>query len=646
MAWHTLAAGLLALAWGVLAPTPATAAAVATGQWVYALSAYQPPRYPANFEQFDHVNPQAPKGGLLRLKNPDRRTSFDKLNPYTTKGVAPAGLEIFMFESLAAQSMDEPQAMYGLLAESIWVAPDLSSISFRIRPQARFNNGDAVTPEDVLHSYRQLSGKQAAPYIQSDYAGISAVVVVDAQTVRFDLRERSLDLLFKAGAMPVFSHKWGLNASPAGGTSAAAIATAPAALKFDEIVNQSPITTGPYAIDKIEMPSRIEFKRRPDYWARDLPVRRGYFNFDRVVYRMYKDDAVSKEAFKAGEFDLLKEYRARAWVRQHQGAKWRDGRIVKNPFPIATGRGLQSIQFNLRRPMFQDIRVREALTLAWDFENYNRYGTFKRANSLFNNSDFAAQGLPSPAELALLEPFRGQLPARVFGPAFVGPSTAGGENGLRDNLKRARDLLTAAGWTVAADGKLRNAQGQAFEMLYLEPTSLGTNVMWQRNLEKLGISLTDRLVDFALYRRRLEGFDFDLTTIAGRPFTLPPVGELQRQFSSKAALEPGSENYRGIQNPVVDHLLGALGQASTLAELTAAARALDRVILWNFYQLPTIYQSTEQLSYWAKFGIPATTARYFSADTHSNSYSQPWPLWTWWDKQLDKSGQTNTGPKP
>ena len=397
MAWHTLAAGLLALAWGVLAPTPATAAAVVTGQWVYALSAYQPPRYPANFEQFNHVNPQAPKGGLLRLKNPDRRTSFDKLNPYTTKGVAPAGLEIFMFESLAAQSMDEPQAMYGLLAESIWVAPDLSSISFRIRPQARFNNGDAVTPEDVLHSYRQLSGKQAAPYIQSDYAGISAVVVVDAQTVRFDLRERSLDLLFKAGAMPVFSHKWGLNASPAGGTPAAATDPAPAALKFDEIVKQPPITTGPYAIDKIEMPSRIEFKRRPDYWARDLPVRRGYFNFDRVVYRMYKDDAVSKEAFKAGEFDLLKEYRARAWVRQHQGAKWRDGRIVKNPFTIATGRGLQSIHFNLRRPMFQDIRVREALTLAWDFENYNRYGTFKRANSLFNNSDFAAQGLPSPA---------------------------------------------------------------------------------------------------------------------------------------------------------------------------------------------------------------------------------------------------------
>ena len=598
------------------AAVSAAPAPVVTGRWEVAISAYQSPLYPPDFSHFAHVNPQAPKGGTLRLRNPDRRTSFDKYNPFTTKGVAPAALEIFMFESLAAQSLDEPQAMYGLLAEQMMVAPDLSSISFRLRPGARFNNGDPLTPEDVVHSFRQLSGKQAAPYIAADYSAIADVVVVDARTVRFELREHKLDVLFKAGTMPVFSRKWG------GGR------------KFDEIVTDMPITTGAYRIAKAEMPSRIEFSRRADYWAAGLPVRRGYFNFDRVEYRMYKDDTVSREAFKAGEFDLLKEYTARAWARQHQGAKWRDGRIVKHAFPIATGRGLQSIQFNLRRPLFQDIRVREALVLAWDFENYNRYGTFRRANSLFNNSVFAAAGPPSPAELALLEPFRAELPPRVFGPAFVGPSTAGSVNGLRDNLKRARDLLAQAGWKVADDGRLRNAQGTAFEFQYLEPSRLGANVMWQRNLEKLGIQLNERLVDYALYRRRLEAFDFDSTGIAGRPFTLPPVAELQRQFKSSAADEEGSDNLRGIKNPAVDRLLDALGRANTLDELTAAAHALDRVILWNFYQLPALYLGTEQVSYWNKFGIPATPARYFSADTISNLYAQPWPLWTWWDKSL------------
>ncbi|HEU0204506.1 MAG TPA: ABC transporter substrate-binding protein, partial [Burkholderiaceae bacterium] len=268
----------------------ATKAPVKTGSWEHALSAYVPPKYPRGFTHFEYVNPEAPKGGELRLRNPDRRTSFDKFNPFTVKGNAPAGLVIYMFETLAQVSQDEPQAMYGLLAEEMYVAPDMSSISFRLHPKARFANGDPVTPADVKASFEHMSGPQAAPYVQAGLAGIERVAIVDARTVRFDLKDRKVDTLFTAGGMAVFSAKWG------------------AGKKFDEIITEYPITSGPYVIGKVDMPRRIEFKRNPDYWAKDLGVRRGWFNFDRVIYRMYQDHAISREAFKAGEFDIMKEY--------------------------------------------------------------------------------------------------------------------------------------------------------------------------------------------------------------------------------------------------------------------------------------------------------------------------------------------------
>ncbi|MBK6852388.1 MAG: ABC transporter substrate-binding protein [Burkholderiales bacterium] len=620
---------------GVNAAPPASAAAPASvpvpvqvGAWVHALSSYQPPKYPRGFAHFDYVNPAAPKGGVLRLGNPDRRSSFDKLNPFTVKGVAPAAVSLFMFESLTYSSQDEPQAMYGLLAEEMFVAPDLSSISFRLHPKARFANGDPVLADDVVYCFQMLTSAQATPAIRAAYAPIEKVVKVDDRTVRFDLRERKVEPLFTAGGLPVFSRKWG----QVGGASK----------KFDEIVGEPPITTGPYLIEKAEMPRRIDLRRNPDYWARDLGVRRGFFNFDRITYRMYKDQAIRREAFKAGEFDIMKEYSARAWARQHAGVKWRDGRIQKTSFETATGQGMQGIDFNLRRPKFQDIRVREAITLAWDFETINRYKSFKRANSLFNNSDFAAVGLPSAEELALLEPFRAELPARVFGPAFVAPRTDTGPNALRANLLRARDLLAEAGWKVAADGKLRNAQGEAFEFEYLEPNQIGRNIEWQRNLEKLGITLTERLVDFALYRRRLETFDFDTITIVEGDFTLPSASDLENLYGSKSADEPGSNNFRGVKSRAVDHLIGVMSRASTLAELRTAARAFDRIVMWNFWQMPELYFNREPASYWNKFGMPKVQASYFSIDTAQGG--GPWPLWTWWDKSLDQAATAQPRP--
>jgi peptide/nickel transport system substrate-binding protein/microcin C transport system substrate-binding protein len=605
------------------APAPAEPARkppVETGRWVHALSVYKPPKYPPGFHHFDYVNPDAPQGGVLRLRNPDRRSSFDKYNPFTTKGVAPAGILIFMVEGLAHMGQDEPMAMYGLLAEEMFVAPDLSSASFRLHPKARFSNGDPVTPADVVHSFRMLSGPQAWPLYRTQLNGISQAVAIDARTVRFDLKERSVDALFTAGTMPVFSRKWGEGK------------------KFDEIVTEYPILSGPYVIDKAEMPRRIEFRRNPDYWAKDLGVRRGHFNFDRVVYRLYKDQAVSREAFKAGEFDLYKEYASRAWARQHQGAKWRDGRIRKEALKTQTGEGLQSLLFNLRRPLFQDARVREAITLAFDYDKYNRFGTFQPAESVFNNSDFAATGLPSPGELRLLEPLRGQVPDRVFGPAFRLHRTNTGPNALRENLRRARDLLAESGWKVADDGKLRNAKGEPLEFEFMEPNQTGRLIDSQRNLEKLGITMRERLVDFSLFRRRLETFDFDVVIIVANDFNLPDVANLTSSYGSKSADVQGSPNYRGVRSPAADRLLKAMEEAGSYEELRDAARAFDRVAMFSYWQSPQVFNNTEQVSYWNRFGMPATKPHHFTADTLPTGFTQyaPWPLWTWWDRSLEK----------
>ncbi|HYN58718.1 MAG TPA: extracellular solute-binding protein, partial [Rubrivivax sp.] len=486
----------------------ATAQAPVAAPWVHAYAAFGQPKYPRGFAHFGYVDPDAPKGGTINLRNPDRRSSFDKYNPFTTKGNAPAGLSIFMFEPLAVLSGDEPQTMYGLLAEEIAVAPDKSSISFRLHPKARFTNGDAVSAADVKYSFDMMSGKYASPGLQASLAGVERAVVLDERTIRFELKERTTDMLFTVGGLSVFSRKWapGPDGQPK---------------RFDEIVSEYPITSGPYTITKADAPRRLEFQRNPQHWARELGVRRGMFNWDRVVYRYYKDAAVAREAFKAGEFDIFKEYGGRSWVRQHKGPKWDDGRIQKDLFETSVGQGLQAYMLNLRRPLFQDIRVREALGYTYDFDTLNRLGLFKRTNSQFNNSEFAAVGLPSPGELQLLEPFRKELPPAVFGEAFRAPTTGRDPKRLRQNLLKARELLEQAGWKLAPDGKLRNAKGEAFEFEYLNPGEGGRLTDWQANLEKLGITLKERNVDFALYRRRLEEYDFDVITIAGGGFTLP-----------------------------------------------------------------------------------------------------------------------------
>ena len=604
-------------------PAPAAPAAASgvpapeDAAWVHAYAAFGAPKYPKDFSHFDYADPQAPKGGTLYLKNPDRRTSFDKFNYFTVKGSAPGGLAIFMHESLAIISGDEPQTMYGLLAEAMLVAPDKSSITFRLHPKARFYNGDPVTAADVKYSFDSLRSKYAAPGYQTAFAGVSSAVVVDVRTIRFELSDKSTDTLFSLGGLTVFSPTWatGPDGKPR---------------KFDEIVTEYPITSGPYTIALADSGRRIEFKRNPDYWARDLPVRRGFFNFDRVVYRYYKDDVVSTEAFKAGEFDIVRIYGARTWNRQIKGPKWDDGRIVKELFQTGFGQGLQAYELNLRRPIFQDIRVREALGLTYDFDTLNnRFKMFKRASSLFNNSEFAAEGTPSPAELKLLEPFRKELPPEVFGPAFVAPDTGGDALRLRANLLKARALFEQAGWKLAADGRLRNAKGEPFEIEYMTPEGGVPPTDWQRNLEKLGARLKVRNVDFALYRRRLENYDFEMVAIVEGRFTLPGPADYEQLYGSKSADEKGNANYRGVKSAAVDHVVEAMKAAQTLDELRTAARALDRVVMWNYWQVPDLYFAVLPTSYWNKFGMPAVRPKYYTIDSPSDA--QPaWPLITWW----------------
>ncbi|MEO6744109.1 MAG: extracellular solute-binding protein [Caldimonas sp.] len=598
------------------APPAVAAPSAVQAPWVHGYASYGEPKYPRGFDHFGYVNPTAPKGGTLYLRNPDRRSSFDKFNPFTITGNAPAALMLFLIEPLTVMAGDEPQTMYGVLAEEMQVAPDKSSMSFRINPKARFQNGDPVTAADVKYSYESLASKYAAPAYQTALAGVEKATVIDERTIRFDLKDRSNDMVFTLGGLRVFSRKWALG--PDGQPK-----------RFDQIVTEYPIASGPYRIDVAASGRRLELKRNPDYWARDIGSRRGFYNFDRIVYRYYQDQAVAREAFKAGEFDIFKEYGARSWVRQHKGPKWDDGRIKKDLFETAVGQGLQSYQLNTRRPKFQDMRVREALDYTYDFDTLNRLKLYKRTNSLFNNSEFAAEGLPSPGELKLLEPFRSQLPPEVFGPAFVAPRTHSEPKELRANLLKARALFEQAGWKVAADGKMRNAKGEAFEIEYLSPSE-GTRMPdWELNLEKLGIALKIRSVDFALYRRRLEEFDFDMVTIVDGDFTLPSPTDLSTSYGSKAADEKGSNNLRGVKSPAVDKVLEAMLGARTLDELRDAARALDRIVMWSHYQVPDLYASDEKASYWNRFGMPAARPKYFTLES---SLSE-WPAWavtTWW----------------
>lgn len=574
----------------------------------YAFSLYDAPKYPANFTHFDHVNPNAPKGGDLYLPNTDRRTSFDKFNPFSMKGVVAAGISDLMFETLTTSSGDETASMYGLLASDMQVENDRMSITFTINPKARFNNSDPVLAIDVKHSFDKLVTK-GNPQFKSIFADIKNCVITGERTIRFDFKTNNRELPLIAGGLPVFSHKWGANTS------------------FDKIQLEMPISSGPYVIDRYQLGRSIHYKRNPHYWAQNLPSRAGMFNFDRIHYQLYKDDLAKLEAFKAGEFDFIAEYSAKNWARAYNGDKFKNGDLIKRTLTHFNGAGMQGFVMNLRRPQFQDVRVRQALELALDYEWMNRqlfYKQYKRSYSFFNNSDMAATGLPSTDELTLFAHLKNKIDPEVFGQAPV-PANTNPPGSLRKNLLQAKILLKQAGWEYR-DGALRNAQGTPFSFEILDDQSAMSRVIsvYVRNLAKLGITVKQRVTDFALLQQRIDDFDFDMTTTR-LPDILSPGNEMFDLFSSKSADQKGSSNLAGLKDPAVDYLISQLVAAQTRKELNTRARALDRVLLHKHMIVPHWFSTTHRIAYKNRFGMPDNTPRYYQADG--------WMISHWWAKQ-------------
>ncbi len=569
------------------------------------------PKYPDGFSHFDYVNPAAPRGGELILSSVG---SFDSFNPYILKGISAEGLGSLMFETLMVSSMDEPFSQYGLLAEDVALAEDKLSVTFRLRAEARFNDGSKVEAQDVKFSFDTLVGEKGHPQYRFYYSDIKRVVVVDERTVRFEFAKVNPELHLLAGQIPIFSRHW--------------VGDKP----FDEVALEQPVTSGPYLIEKFDLGKNITYRRNPDYWGNELNVRRGMYNFERVTFKYYRDFTVALEAFKAGEFEFNHEYNSKKWARDYDGPKFRDGRITKALLKHANNAGMQGFVFNLRRPLFQDLRVRRAISLALDFEWSNRqlfYNQYEQCYSYFSNSELAASGLPEGEELALLQPYRAQLPAAVFNQVWRPASTAA-PSSLRKNLRQAKSLLQQAGWEYR-DGALRNARGEAFRFDVVLSQKGFERILapFARNLGKLGISVDYRTVDSALYKRRLDEFDFDMV-VGSFGQSQSPGNELMGMFHSSSADRTGTRNLFGIKDPVVDALVEKVVYAEDRDALVTAVHALDRVLLHGEYLVPHWFIGSHRVAYWSgRFGQPETLPLYYDATN--------WVLATWWDERTENN---------
>ncbi len=546
-------------------------------------------KYPADFTHFDYVNPQAPKGGELRLVSNLRVSTFDKYNPFTMRGSAPAYLSNLMFESLLTGALDESGAAYGLLASDVQAAPNGLSVTFVIHPEARFHNGQPVLAEDVRHSFDTLMGPHTSPAYKTVLADVAGLDVLGERTVRFRFKKPNRELPLTVGGLPIFSRAWGNTVDPKTGQRKS----------FDQVVMDIPIGSGPYTIGPVRFGKDITYVRDPKHWSRDLPSRKGTANFDRIVVKIYRDNTAKLEALKAGEFDLMRFFSAGDWARRVKGKRFDSGELVKGEFTHRLPTGFQSYVLNTRRPPLNDPRVREALGLAMDYEWMNRqmfYNAYQRVQGLFGNTDCSASGLPGADELALLNPWRGQLPDTVWGPMATPPRTDG-ELGLRGNLRRAQALLREAGWTVQG-GELRNAKGEPMVLEYLDSNEAGARVVtpWARNLEKLGVTLRFRPVDFALYQQRLRTFDFDVISIAFQG-THNPGAEYADLFGSEAARTEDSGNLAGVSSPAVDALINRMVNARSRGDLVAACRALDRAITHSHVLIPQWSATTHRMAF-------------------------------------------------
>ena len=563
------------------------------------------PKYPPAFSHFNYVNPNAPKGGEIVLSG---FNTFDSLNPFVLKGVAAAGLAGLVFEPLMVQSADEPYSLYGHLANDIQLAANKLSVTFRLDPRAKFSDGSPVLAEDVKISFDLLKGKEGHPMYRFYWADIKRAVVLGPRRIRFDFARVNPELHLIAAQMMVFSRHW------------------VSGKQFSKLSKELPIGSGPYVVDHYKLGKSITYRRRPDYWARNLNTRRGMFNFDKVTYKYYRDVTVQLEALKAGEFDFVLVNHSKQWARDYVGPQFDSGQIKKDLLKHSNNAGMQGFVFNTRRSLFKDRRVRRALSLAFDFAWSNKnlfYDQYVRCDSYFSNSPLAARGLPTGRELQLLNRYRSQLPKEIFTKEWRPPSTdKPGE--LRANLREAKQLLEEAGWRVK-DGILKNEEGQPFEFSFLLAQKGFERILapWAHNLKKLGITVRYRTVDLSLYERRMRTFDFDMM-VASFSQSQSPGNELFNLWYSTSAKQEGSNNIIGISDPVVDALIKAVVYSRNRAELVAATRALDRVLLYGEYLVPNWYIDVHRVAYWDKFKYPKTSPLYYDAES--------WVLSSWWAK--------------
>ncbi len=566
----------------------------------HAIALHGAPKYAADFTHVDYVNPDAPKGGTLRIGTAG---TFDSLNPFIVKGNPAPGMTFLrsghVFESLMQNSWDEPFTLYGVLAESITLPKDRSWVSFKIRDEAKWNDGVPITAEDVVWTFKTLKS-EGQPFFKAYWGDVESVTADSEKDVTFKFKVKgNAELPLIIAEMSVLpKHYWEGRDFQAG------------------TVTDIPLTSGPYKFGKIDAPRSIEYVRNENWWGKDLPFYKGKNNFDRIVYDLYRDQTVMHEAFISGAFDYKMETSQQKWVTDYDVPAVKDGRLIKEKIDNERPAGMQAYIYNLRRPLFQDVKVRKALNYAVDFEWSNQkmaYGEYKRTNSYFENSELASHrgGLPSEGELEILNPLKDQLPPEVFTEIYKAPVTDGSGN-ARANLRDGIKILEDAGWVLGKD-KIRRktmADGTELELKFEIIDAEGSAKHMERwvlpflkNLERMGVKATFRPVDAAQFQERLNTFDFDVI-IGGFGQSNSPGNEQREFWSSEKADMEGSRNYAGIKNPAIDVIIEQIIKAESREDLVTKVRALDRVLLWNHYVIPMWYYDKWRIAYWAHIKRP------------------------------------------
>ena len=607
----------LLLAAGSCGPvSPSAAGDAVRGDRRHALSLVGEPAQAPGFAKFNWVNVDAPRGGSARLRS---FGTFDTLNRYASRGIPADGLGR-VDATLMISSLDEPSTDYMLIAGWVSYPPDYSSATFGLRPEARFSDGQPVTPEDVVFSLETL--KKVNPRFGIYYKNVVRAEKVGAREVRFVFdAPGNRELPQIVGGLPVLPRHFWTGKDEKGELRDLGRGTL-----------EAPIGAGPYRVVKSDSGRRIDYERIQDWWANDVAVARGQWNFATITHVYYRDRLPAFEGFKAGETDFWPENSAKGWATEYDFEAAKRHHVRREELAGADIKPMQGFIFNLRRPQFQDRRVREAFNLAFDFEWANKamfFEQYRRSSSYFGNSELASRGLPEGQELAILEGVRGEVPPELFTSEFRNPVNAGPED-FRRHMGRAARLLTAAGFEIR-DGVRINSGGVrlAAEILLVQPSFEKLVLAYKAELAKLGIDISVRIVDSAQYQRRVRAFDYDMV-VWGFPQSHSPGNEQRELWGSAAAAEEGSRNLIGITSKAVDALVERLIYAKDRADLVAATRALDRTLLWGHYLVPHFHSPVDRIAYWDKFARPEALPRHASP---MDAFIRIW----WYDKTAAES---------